>query len=296
MRRLSIVFVLGSQILVVPASHSQAAVSPLFKEEASKQKEIYQSRGEKVPEGYVIGRSLLSYTFILSSEFRRTLASLGPNDRWLDIGAGEGRAILDYSTSKYDVILPGVAPDGRKAKALAMSIEDRRTVQWHQTAASLEAQQIQYLFGRRLREYSLEELGRFELITDVLGGFSYTRYLSVYMEKALGFLTPNGSFHTVLQDVRSENGANRPHDPNAPFLTEITNADGSETGICRWLKSIACVEVTCELKADLSPPAEVYRIRKTCNEVAVPGLTLIHFEAGTPPGRRFRLTSPPAPR
>src|SRR5262249_19030428 len=100
---------------------------------------------------------------------------------------------------------------GRKARAVAMSIEDRRTAQWHQTAAGLEANQMQYLFGRRLREYSAEELGRFQVITDVMGGFSYTQNLSLFMEKTLAFLDVNGSFYTMLQDVRTENAANKPY-------------------------------------------------------------------------------------
>jgi hypothetical protein len=143
-----------------------------------------------------------------------------------------------------------------------------------------------------LREYSPEELGQFQLITDFLGAFSYTRYLSVFMGKALGTLTVNGNFYTLLQDVRSENGANRPFYSGSPFLTEIVKSDGSEMKVCSWLKSISCVEVTCELKPDSSPPAELYRIRKVCDGVTVPQLELIHFAAGTPPERRFQLKNP----
>lgn len=278
--------------LWVGTSHS-ASPSSLFEEETSKQSAIYQSRGHDVPKGYVIDRSLLSYTFTLPAEFNRSLAALGSQDRWLDIGAGEGRAVLDYCTSKYDVLRPqGSERRGGKAKAIAMSIEDRRTIHWHQTAAGLEANQVQYLFGRRLREYSSEELGRFQIITDVLGGFSYTRDLSLFMRKTLSILELNGNFYTLLQDVRSEKGVNRPYYPDASFLTEISNADASDVSICSWLKSIACVEVTCELKADRTPPIERYRIRKVCNDVAVPPLVPTHFEAGTPPERRFELKDP----
>jgi hypothetical protein len=220
------------------------------------------------------------------------LARLGAQDRWLDIGAGEGRAVLDYSTSKYDVILEGAKEGGAKAQAVAMSIEDRRTARWHEAAASLGEKEIQYLFGRRLREYSQEELGQFQLVTDFLGGFSYTRYLTLFMTQALGLLAVDGSFHTLLQDVQSEDGKNRPFHQGARFLTEIVNSDGSEVKLCTWLKSISCAEVTCELKPDSSPPVEVYRIRKVCSGISVPQLVPIHFEAGTPPERRYQLKSP----
>jgi hypothetical protein len=289
--RLLVIIGLLLEALVV--NTSLAAEPPrTFLEEAARQAEIYNSAGQKVPEGYIVGRSLLSYAFTLSPEFRHSLADLGAHDRWLDIGAGQGRAVLDYRTSKYDVILQGSNDAGGKAQAVAMSIEDRRTPRWHEAAASLGEKEIQYLFGRRLREYSPEELGQFQLITDVLGGFSYTRYLSVFMEKALGILAVNGSFHTLLQDVQSENGMNRPFYPPSPFLTEIVNSDGSELKVCSWLKSITCVDVSCELKPDSSPPAEVYRIRKVCDAVTVPPLVPVHFAAGTPPERRFQLKSP----
>ncbi len=293
MTAIRLVALLVLQTLGVELSHSAQSVSPTLNEEVSKQADIYSSRGEEVPEGYVVNRSLLSYAFSLPAEFKRSLANLGPADRWLDIGAGEGRAVLDYCTSKHEsMYLEGRARGGKKARAVAISIEDRRTSYWHETAASLEASQIRYLFGKRLREYSLEELGRFQVITDVLGGFSYAQYLSLFMEKALGFLELNGSFYTLLQDVNSEDGTSRPFYPGSPFLTELADADGSEVRVCSWLKSIACVEVACEAKTQSSPPIEIYRIRKVCDEVKVPALVPIHFEAGTPPERRFQLIRP----
>jgi SAM-dependent methyltransferase len=271
---------------------SRAAEGPAkFSDEVSKQAEIYNSAGQKVPEGYVVGRSLLSYAFTLSPEFRRSLAELGANDRWLDIGAGEGHAVLDYRSSKYDVLLQGSNETRGKARVVAISIEDRRTARWQEAAATPEGNQIRYLYGRRLREYSSDELGRFQLITDVLGAFSYTRYFTVFMEKALSVLAVNGTFYTVLQDVHSENGANRPFYPGSPFLTEIETSNASEMKVCSWLKSVSCVEVTCELKRTSSPPVEMYRIRKVCENVSVPQLDLVHFQAGTPPERRFRVKS-----
>ena len=114
------------------------------------------------------------------------------------------------------------------------------------------------------------------------------------MEKVLGFLDLNGSFFTLLQDVHSEGGTNRPFYPGAGFLTQIANPDGSEMKMCAWLKSISCVEVTCEFTTSWKPPIEAYRVRKTCNNVSVPALVPTHFEAGTPPERRFRTGTPVA--
>jgi len=287
-----IVVLLVLQTLWLEASHSQLPGSPTIDQEVSKQEAIYQSQGEKVPEGYVIDRSLLAYASILSSEFDRSLANLGPTDRWLDIGAGEGRAILDYYTPRYDSMhLEGRERRGKKAQAVAMSIEDRRTPHWHKTAASLEANKIRYLSGRRLREYSSEELGQFQLITDVIGGFSYTQFLSLFMEKVLGILELNGRFYTLLLDVLPDDGTNRTLYPDTLFLTEIANADGSDVRVCSWLKSIACVEVICESRTEAKRPIEIVRVRKICNSVTVPALVSLQYQAGTPPRRQFQLGS-----
>lgn len=285
-----IVVLLVLQALSPATSHSGEPGSSRFSEERSKQEAIYHSAGDGAVEGYTVDRSLSVYAEGLCTDFDRTLANLGPKDRWLDIGAGQGNAILDYYTPDYDLTHPeGRERRGKKAQAVAMSIEDRRTPLWRQSAASLGGNQIQYLFNKRLRDYSLEELGEFQLITDVIGGFSYTENLSLFVEKVLGFLELNGVFYTVLQDVHSEAGTNRPYYKDSPFLTEIANAEGAEVKVCSWLKSITCVEVTCELKTQWKPPVEAYRIRKTCSDVTVPALVRIDYEAGTPPQRRYQL-------
>ncbi len=281
------------QSLQMSAVGVEAAEPASVDSEASKQTSIYESRGVDVPQGYVIDRSLLSYMFVLPAEFKDSLARLGAGDRWLDIGAGEGRAVLDYTTGKYDAMLPGRGLG--KARAVAMSIEDRRTAHWRDTVAAVAPNQIQYLVGRRFRDYSRAELGQFQIITDVVGAFSYTRFMSQFMQQALDALHVNGTLYTLLQDIRTETGVSRPYYPDASFLTRLQGADSAEMTVCSWLKSISCAEVTCEAKPQFPPPIEVYRIRKTCDPVTVPRLELVHFQAGTPPERRFRLAGPERP-
>lgn len=271
--------VLGTGVL-----HAQDADK--LKEESAKQQSIYQSQGDAVPRGYVVGRALGAYTSALPPDFERKLFALTASERWLDIGAGEGRAILEY------YLPPGESAqqqNSAKAQAVAISIEDRRTFDWHKTAAQLDINKVRYLYGKSLSEYTQEELGKFQVITDLLGGFSYTRNLSRFMEKTLDFLQVNGSFYSVLQDVHAEDGSNPPHYPGAPYLTEIVGNDGAKTRVCAWLKSISCVRVTCELRPRWTPPIEIYHVQKVCDKVAVPTLTPVHFAAGTPPERRYLL-------
>jgi hypothetical protein len=283
------------QALCFGAAHSQQPGSAEFDQEARKQQAIYDSQGENVPSGYVVGRSLLSYFSILPPGFDRALADLSPRDRWLDIGAGEGNAVLDYYTELYDSMnWEGRERRGKKAQSVAISIEDRRTHDWYQTAARLEPGKIQYLYGKPLRHYSARELGQFQLVTDVIGGFSYAQYLSVFMEKVLNLMDVNATFYTLLLDVRTEAKADPDLYKDLVLLTEIEGPDGSEVKACSWLKSISCVQVACELSTELKRPIELYRIQKVCDKVEVPSLTPLSYLAGTPPVRRYRV-GPPRP-
>ena len=279
---------LAATFFALGAAHAnEPATTPGM--ERVKQDMIYQSQGAQRPEGYIIDRSLLMYSNALGEDFTRSLGALGPGDRWLDIGAGEGRAIIDYALARYDALHGKDGDPGGKGEAVAISIEDRRTQVWHDTAQKLGPGRIAYHFGKPLRDYSLDELGRFRVITDVMGGFSYAEPLSAYMQKTLDLLQVGGSFYGVLLDVHSERGHNAPHYAGAPYRTHIADAAGNEVKVCSWLKRIGCAQVTCEFRDDWEPPVEVYRVHKTCEQTAVPALLPVHYQAGTPPERSYRL-------
>ena len=165
---------------------AQESAAPKIDEELAKQEQIYHSPSDSVPSGYITSRALSDYVALLPSGFCDTLTRLGGADRWLDIGAGKGDAILDYH-NRTKCRRPGV-----KARAVALSIEDRRTDAWVKHAASLGEDRLRYLAGKRLRHYAPEELGKFQMITDVYGGFSYTENLSQFVEKVLTLLEIDG--------------------------------------------------------------------------------------------------------
>lgn len=262
----------------------QPAPAPID-EEIAKQQKIFDSRGADVPEGYITGRSLSSYLQFLPG-FCGSLAALGSSDRWLDIGAGAGQAILDYYAAESDSAGKMCSGEGGKVRAVALSIEDRRTDKWHRRAASLGGGRLEYLAGRRLRQYAPEELGKFQIITDVFGGFSYTDDLSGFMERALRLLETGGVFYTLLQSVRLEDGNNT---AVTSYLTTMVDATGRDEKACSWLKRIACVTVACESKSGWQAPTELINIKKTCGDVSVPPVKLLQYEAGDPPVRRFQL-------
>jgi len=284
--RLAVLIVIVVQALGLGACGLQEPAQPWIKEIA-KQEKIYRSRGADVPSGYVTGRALSDYAGLLPSGFCDALGRLGSSDRWLDIGAGDGQAILDYYAPGDDAAWAETcARPGGKARAVAMSIEDRQTDKWQQQAASLGTDRIRYLSGKRLRDYSLEELGKFQIITDVYGGFSYTEDLSQFMEKVLSLLATGGVFYTLVQSVHLEDGKDN---PKTWYLTELVDVAGRDEKVCSWLKQTTCAKVSCESKSDWDTPTELINIRKVCSDVSVPRMKLLKFEAGYPPGRRFQL-------
>lgn len=289
--RLGVVTIIVLQAFGLAGCSLQEPASAQLDAEFAKQEQIYRSRGAAVPGGYITTRGLWDYAQALPSGFCNALAKLGSSDRWLDIGAGEGQAILDYYGSEDDP-----APteqcgwSGDRARAVALSIEDRRGEKWHQRAANLGVARLRYLYGKPLREYATADLGKFQIVTDVFGGFSYTDNLSKFVEKVLSMMEVGGTFYTLVQSVRLENGKEK---PGTYYLTELNDPAGHDMKVCTWLKQTACAQVTCESKSDWQTPTELINVRKLCSDVAVPPLKLLKFEAGNPPGRKFQLETRP---
>ena len=276
-------------VLIVMAVHSlgagwiQEPVQPRIDEEFAKQDKIYRRQGSG---SYTTNRGLSSYAEVLPSRFCAALGKLGSSDRWLDIGAGEGQAILDYYAAQGEAALERCGGSGPKARAVAISIEDRRTDKWREQTASLGDQRIRYLSGKRLGEYSLDELGKFQIITDVYGGFTYTEHLSRFLTKVLSLLEIGGAFYTVLPAVQLEDGMDK---LGTWYKTELVDGISRPVKVCSWLRQTTCTKITCESKTDWDEPTQLIEIRKVCGDCAVPRTNLVEYLAGTPPGRRFQL-------
>lgn len=280
--RLALVTVMAVQSL--GADWLQEPVQPRIDEEFGKQEKIYRRRGAG---SYTTNRGLSNYAELLPTGFCDALGRLSGSDRWLDIGAGEGEAVLDYYAPRDDATsAENCGRSGPKARAVAISIEDRRTDRWKQQAAILGEEGIRYLSGKRLSQYSLEELGKFQLITDVYGGFTYTENLSRFVEKVLNLLEIGGAFYTVLSSVHLENGKEK---LGTWYRTELVDAESRPVTVCSWLKQTTCTKIECESKSDWDEPSELITIRKVCSGVTVPRTNTVEYMAGAPPGRRFQL-------
>lgn len=281
--RLAVLIVIVMQTLGLGAAWTQEAVQPRIDEEFAKQEKVYQRRGAG---SYTTNRGLSSYAEVLPTGFCDALGGLGSSDRWLDIGAGEGQAVLDYYATQGDAAPETCGGSGPKARVVAISIEDRRTDKWKQQAAILGDHRMRYLSGKRLSQYSPEELGQFQIITDVYGGFTYTENLSRFVEKALSLLEIGAAFYTVLPGVHLEDGADK---LGTWYKTELVDAASRPVTVCSWLKQTTCTSVTCESKTDWNTPTQLIKVRKACSDASVPTLKVVDYKAGTPPERRFQM-------
>jgi hypothetical protein len=126
------------QVLGLKVGWSQEPVQPQINEEFLEQEKIYHSRRTDGRRVYTTDRGLSRYAERLPSGFCDALGRLGSSDRWLDIGAGEGQAILDYYAPE-DTAAPAekCVRSGPRARAVAISIEDRRKDNWKQHADRL---------------------------------------------------------------------------------------------------------------------------------------------------------------
>lgn len=280
---LAILIVIVLQALGPGAGWTQEPVQPRIDEEFAKQEKIYHRRGAR---SYTANRGLSGYAEVLPAGFCDALGRLGNSERWLDIGAGEGQAILDYHAPQGDAAAEKCGGSGAKARAVAISIEDRRTGKWKQQAASLGDDLMRYLSGKRLSQYSREELGTFQIITDVYGGFTYTQNLSRFVEKVLSLLEIGGAFYTVLPAVHLEDGTDK---LGTWYKTELVDAASRPVKVCSWLKQTTCTKVSCESKTDWDEPTQLIKISKVCSGVAVPRTNLVEYMAGAPPSRRFQM-------
>src|SRR5574341_1936409 len=141
--RVAVLIVIASQALGLGSGWPQQPAQPRLDEEIAKQEKIFRRRGADAPRGYVTNRAFSDYLELLPSGFCDALGTLGSSDRWLDIGAGSGQAILDYYAPDDDAgSAVKCAGSGGRARAVAMSIEDRRTDKWKQQAADRKSTRL----------------------------------------------------------------------------------------------------------------------------------------------------------
>jgi SAM-dependent methyltransferase len=126
---------------------------------------------------YVRQRDLNDY-FDFFPGFSNTLVDLRSDQHWIDFGAGEGRAIIEYYFARRG-----------QAQTTAIGFTEPQAF-----PILLEHFNSQYLSGP-FERMDLSTIEPADLMTDLMGVFTYTHYLEHYLKQSIALLKTGGEFY-----------------------------------------------------------------------------------------------------
>lgn len=216
---------------------------------------------------YYVSRGLSAYTLVFGHKFMHDLIKLKEGELWIDMGAGEARAQVEYLNASSD----GSSDALRAERANTLAVSFRRpelTREMRKKLKDLKHPELfQYLDGRLFEQIPIEEFGRADLITDLYGVVSYTAFLSETLNRYFKILKPNGVLHLFIE----------------PDTTTIqVSPDHEVMNLLDWLSTLPGIVV------NKTGPDSV-RIYKLHDDVTLPELGLVDFTDDIPPRRLFRV-------
>lgn len=221
-------------------------------------------------EAFEADRGLSDHHAEFGAKYMYALASLTPNDVWLDGGAGAARAQIEYLAGALGEMYP------TKARCVAVSVTrhsslDPRYLKAIDSPALklMNSKQLTYLHGRYIEQIPKAELGHAKLITDFFGALSYTENLSDVLQLYFSILDNNGTIFAAFTDQR----------------TRIIVGDSKPMMLSEWLKTIPGIVLE-PIKVGSNPS---FVIKKTALYRGVPKTVLTKVGGGRPPTRVFRV-------
>lgn len=225
-------------------------------------------------------RGLGEYYDNFGETFRKVLTNPRSGFRWLESGAGHANVPRDYLrlNPEADVQIVGVsffAPPG-----------------------AFESPKFIHLGGRLLENITNKELGKFDLITDNFGPYSYTEQIDRVLQKYIDLLNVGGVAY--IHGVNIFSGAHIPGPIESLFRSllpvptslskrRLTIEDhGKKLSVLGWLQTHAGIRVE-QIEAW---PNDIIRIEKLVEEPQRLGrLKLKSFKRGRPPARKYKVVS-----
>jgi len=230
-------------------------------------------------------RDLGEYRRIVGGRFQERLGALRPDQHWIDMGAGDAVAIREYykglqgtkgartTALAYSEPLDDTVEITTSAGRTVQGVEPFRGPKYEafQQFAS-ETPEFRPMFGKMLDEYSLDEIGKADLVTDVMGPLSYAERMDGVFAKYADITNVGGEIHTHI-----------------PHQTFIVDAAGKQVPIAEFAREWIGQSRGLELVEVGDAGAEGTRIvvRKVGEDVRVPELTLKALGAGKPPIREY---------
>lgn len=219
---------------------------------------------------YILNRGYRSYAGILGPDFA---AAVRRARHWLDVGAGKAAAMREFWKTIRQ--LSGTLEDTPLMTAVGLREP------WSPALARFKKAclSFRYLEGE-IETIPGEKIGKADLITDVYGALSYTKFLDVTLQKYLDLLELGGELHAILllDSVTISPVGLIEHNPHQSV--KILLPDGSPLSVEEYLRMTTGVEVFCETVEVRSYPVVTHylriRIRKTGHAVAQPLLFRRH--------------------
>ena len=251
---------------------------------------------------FYTNRGFSDYKRFLGPSFISKLRSLKRDSHWIDLGAGNARAMREYFSSVWQGLW------AEKPKMTAVVVEKPLDLSRLELAAFLSriettgnGGRFKYMSGRFLGDYHPGEIEPADVVTDVYGAISYSPDLSGSVEQAGGMLKPGGQLFTIIQTRLETIGSREGNVRNVI----IRRPDGSEVDIADWLRQIQGLklevskEKTRAYKTQFPgrppeawAPTTIESVRtlvltRTSEPLRVPKLRLVGITADSPPRRTY---------
>ena len=202
---------------------------------------------------FITNRDLTEYMHQLHPHFVGALRKLGPENHWIDLGAGKAIAQTQYLKT-FDHIQK--APF---ATAVAFKID-----RWLPLPSFKGKLQV--------REGAFEAQDtstwrKADVITDVMGVLSYTRDLSTSLQKVVDLLNVNGELYIEF----------------APWVTSVQDA-GTQHKFLGFLERIDGLQVTGNFG--------IVKVVKKREHIQIPRMELVLYREDYPPYRAFKVIDP----
>jgi hypothetical protein len=239
---------------------------------------------------FAVTRGIYSYFRIWGPGFLDSLNRLNREQVWVDMGAGQARAQLEYLLHSFDVAdalliksdyghltWPEVS---KRASAIAIAYKkpkisaDKhpRLVQLYENVSKSPVARFEYKEGRLFEDIPLEELPKTKLITDYYGVMSYSQRPDLVLRRYFELLQTGGEIYLFgLQRTKVQQGE-------------------KEISFYEFIKSIEGVELK-ELERDENMNVVSVKLGLNNNAVkpSVPELELSFFEDAMPPLRTYKV-------
>ncbi len=225
-------------------------------------------------------RDLVSYLSDFPSEFADDLFKLGPQAKLLDAGGGafyfaEEVVALRKLPSSSKELSPKLTP--RLSTFLDTPLTHRPQV----TAISLNLERknipsyegrLKLLWGRFFAEIPEEELGKFDLITDLKGIFAYSPDADEVLRRYVSLLNDSGVIYLYLGE--DEKGFS--------FTSSVKTKAGKKVSLAEWVEGLGGLKVDRLTGSGGAQPAhnQTLRIRVADrSKVQIPVLSLLGIDS-----------------